>query len=258
MKNRREDLVRHLRHRFNALLAVSFFSWLTMAGVLLYVWLHGHVLGLDSLLWFVSGFSISMLQLVFLVVIATKLHSTMKVRSSLLTNLEYESEHDPLTGLINRRGFDICIKHALFVARRQEKPLSLLYLDLDGFKKVNDLHGHAVGDRLLQAVSKSWASVTRNGDVLARLGGDEFVLLSSATGREAEIVAERFLEVAKANLMEGFPGLLIGVSIGISEFPRNAQDAGSLVLTADSAMLKAKALGKSCFQWASQSTTANS
>lgn len=248
LEARREDLVRDLRHRFNALLGVSLFSWATMAGLLVFVWIHGQVLGVKSFSWFIFGVFMSMLQLVFLVFVAFRLHSTMKVRSSLLSNLEYASEHDSLTGLINRRGFEFYLKESLLMASRQRHSLTLLYLDLDGFKQVNDSHGHAVGDRLLRAVASNWGEVVRGGDILARLGGDEFVLLTSAIGSEVEALSERLISVAKASRMDEISDLQIGVSIGVAEFPLDGKDATSLVLAADSAMLDAKGLGKSCFQ----------
>ena len=255
MKASQEDLVRDLRHRFNALLGVSLFSWVTMAGVLVFVWLHGQILGVNSFAWFVLVIFMSTLQLVFLVFVAHRLHSTMKVRSNLLSNLEYESGHDVLTGLVNRRGFDFSLKEALLIAAHQKKSLTLLYLDLDGFKKVNDSLGHAAGDHLLKTIASSWSKNVRSGDILARLGGDEFVLLTSGGGREAEALAERLLNAANASLLDGFPDVHVGVSIGISEFPRDGKDANSLILAADSAMLNAKSLGKSRFQWAIEKST---
>ena len=134
------------------------------------------------------------------------------------------------------------------MASRQRHSLTLLYLDLDGFKQVNDSHGHAVGDRLLRAVASNWGEVVRGGDILARLGGDEFVLLTSAIGSEVEALSERLISVAKASRMDEISDLQIGVSIGVAEFPLDGKDATSLVLAADSAMLDAKGLGKSCFQ----------
>ena len=250
MKARREHLVRDLRHRFNALLVVSLVSWMSMVGMLVFLWLDGQTLKVGGVSWFVPGILTSLTQLVLLIFVAVKLHSTMAARSSLMSTLEYASEHDLLTGLVNRRGFEFSLNDALYLAVRQRRPLSLLYLDLDGFKRVNDIHSHAVGDHLLRAVASSWRESVRDGDVLARLGGDEFVLLTHATGADVEALSERLLGVATANLMADFPELRIGVSIGIAEFPRDAKDANGLILAADSAMLNAKNSGRSCFKWA--------
>lgn len=250
MQISQESLVRHLRHQFNALLGVSLFSWATMAGLLIFIWLHGQALGVKSFACFVLGACLSSVQLFFLVLVAVRMHRTMKTRSKLLSSLEYESGHDVLTGVLNRRGFDLSLRQAMSAAGHQKKSLTLLYLDLDGFKQVNDLHSHAVGDRLLRVVANKWSRTIRGGDLLARLGGDEFALITGATGAEVEALCERLLGVAKASLLEEFPALQIGVSIGVAEFPRDGRQADELVLAADSAMLVAKALGKSCFQWA--------
>lgn len=221
-----------------------------MTGILLFLWLHGQNLKVGQFSWFAPGAMVSLLQLILLIYFASKLHSTMKARSSLMSTLEYASEHDLLTGLINRRGFEFALNDALHLAARQRRTLSLLYLDLDGFKQVNDIHSHAVGDHLLRVVAEIWSQSVRDKDVLARLGGDEFVLLTHATGTEVETLSERLLSVATASLMAEFPQLRIGVSIGVAEFPRDGKDAGSLILSADAAMLRAKESGKSCYKWA--------
>jgi diguanylate cyclase (GGDEF)-like protein len=223
---------------------------MTMTGILLFLWMQGQNLKLGHLSWLAPGVMVSIVQLVFLIFFASRLHGTMKARSSLMSILEYASEHDVLTGLINRRGFEFALNDALHLAARQRRVLSLLYLDLDGFKQVNDIHSHAVGDHLLSVVAKIWSESVRDGDVLARLGGDEFVLLTHATGAEVETLSERLLSVATASLVAEFPDLRIGVSIGVAEFPRDGKDTGSLLLSADSAMLRAKDSGKSCYKWA--------
>lgn len=248
MKVRREDLVRHLRHRFNTLLGVSLFSWLTMSGLMLFIWRHAQSLEIESSAWFVMGLLISVGHVLFLLFVAVRLQRTMEVRSRLLCNLEYESEHDSLTGLLNRRAFEWSLNEILRADGRQKGAFTLLYLDLDGFKQVNDVHGHAVGDELLKMLAGNWGRAIRGDDRLARLGGDEFVMLTRSTGTEVEQISERLLNVARTSLLSGFPDLKLGVSIGIAEFPRDGRDAASLVLAADSAMLKAKASGKARFQ----------
>lgn len=247
---RREDLVRHLRHRFNALLGVCLVCWMTMSGLLLFIGLHGQVMHIRPHLWWAIGATVSVLQLIALVIIALRLRTTMKVRSKLLVNLEYESGHDPLTGLFNRRAFELYLEEVMDVASRQKQAFSLLYLDLDGFKQINDRHGHASGDALLKTVAANWSRAVREGDVLARLGGDEFVMLSHSTQEEVEVVCRRLLDIGGQALPDGISSHGLGVSIGIAEFPRDGQDAAGLILAADTAMLAAKALGKSRFQWA--------
>lgn len=252
MKSSREHLLRDLRHRFSALLIVSLISWMTMVGMLVFFWWDGLNLKVRGVSWLVLGLLVSAAQLTLLITVAVKLCSTMEARSSLMSTLEYASEHDCLTGLVNRRGFEFSLSNAIYVAARQKKSLSLLYLDLDGFKLVNDLYGHAVGDILLGAVATSWRESTRDGDILARLGGDEFVMLTHATGSDVEALCQRLLSVATVKIMKDFPELRIGVSIGAAEFPRDAKDGSSLIRAADSAMLSAKSLGRSCFTWATK------
>jgi diguanylate cyclase (GGDEF)-like protein len=113
--------------------------------------------------------------------------------------------HDALTGLANRRGFEQVIQKVLAVCDRSETPVSLLYFDLDGFKLINDLHGHKEGDRALVEFSRLLTQAFRSSDVVARLGGDEFiVVLTGAGAKDLQLVVDRFAEaVAKHNAEPG-------------------------------------------------------
>ena len=239
-----QQLVRHLRHRFAALLAVSCCAWLGMAAMLVFVWWHRARLGIASYLGFAAGVVLSLTLLLCLVVIAVRLRGIMQVRSRLLSRLEHASGHDELTGLLNRRGFDAAL--ARLLAGRHA--FTLLYLDLDGFKQVNDGHGHELGDQVLRAVAQGWERTLRAGDVLARLGGDEFVLITQASGTQVDALCERLIAVAGLALAEELPGLRIGVSIGIAACPGQGCEARRLLASADRAMLSAKAQGKSRYQ----------
>jgi diguanylate cyclase (GGDEF)-like protein/PAS domain S-box-containing protein len=154
------------------------------------------------------------------------------------------AHHDSLTGLPNRVLFDDRLQQAIGHARRNSRPIALLYLDLDRFKAVNDTLGHAAGDELLVAVAARIRLQVRESDTVARLGGDEFiVILPDVPGLQ---VAERIASKIAAALSTPFPlgspprEADIGTSIGIAMFPDDGGDAPSLVKAADAAMYRAK------------------
>ena len=158
----------------------------------------------------------------------------------------FESLNDPLTGLPNRRLLMDRLSFLLEKARRDGDMIALLYMDLDGFKLVNDSLGHPTGDALLVQVADCLRSWVRENDVLARLGGDEFmVILDKLPNREdATLVAENLLDaISNPFHVEGHD-LAIGASIGICIFPDNASDADEMMRKADSAMYAAKREGK--------------
>ena len=162
--------------------------------------------------------------------------------------LQFQALNDALTGLPNRRLLGDRLDRVLAVARRESRIVALLYIDLDGFKLVNDSLGHSIGDALLARVATRLQTRVRESDTLARLGGDEFtVVLGSLHAREeAALVANKLLEVlASPFSIEGHE-LTIGASIGISIFPDSAQDAADLMQQADSAMYASKRDGKNC------------
>jgi diguanylate cyclase (GGDEF)-like protein/PAS domain S-box-containing protein len=158
----------------------------------------------------------------------------------------FESIHDPLTGLPNRRILGDEVESLLAKAAFESTMVAMLYIDLDGFKLVNDSLGHSVGDALLVQVANCLRSWIRDGDLLARLGGDEFVvILNRLPAREdAALMGENLLDaISDPFRVEGHE-LSIGASIGISLFPENAGNAGELMRQADSAMYAAKREGK--------------
>ncbi|MGA3373808.1 MAG: EAL domain-containing protein [Terracidiphilus sp.] len=158
----------------------------------------------------------------------------------------HESLNDPLTGLPNRRCLMNELAGLVEKARRESGSFALLYIDLDGFKLVNDSLGHAVGDALLVQVAASLRSWVRGGDFLARLGGDEFlVILDRLQAREdAALVAKHLLDAIAIPFHVKGHDLAIGASIGISVFPSDATGAEELMQQADSAMYAAKREGK--------------
>ncbi|WP_291992211.1 EAL domain-containing protein [Candidatus Accumulibacter sp. ACC003] len=161
------------------------------------------------------------------------------------SHVSYLAEYDPLTGLVNRQHFQNGLDQALASARRLAHDGALLYLDLDGFKYVNDLSGHQAGDALLRVVADEVRSVARASDLLGRLGGDELGILLHECDREGAIqVAEKI----NARLAEiKFPGLAanhrVSASIGIVVFSEALMDVKQLLANADIAMYQAKSKG---------------
>jgi diguanylate cyclase (GGDEF)-like protein len=160
--------------------------------------------------------------------------------------LQRQALTDELTGLANRRLLSDRLAHSLAIAQREQRILALLYIDLDGFKPVNDRLGHAVGDLLLTQVAKRLRSRVRQADTLARLGGDEFtiVLTTMHTAKEAEMVAASLLESLSEVFIVAGHEIVLGASIGISLFPQDGADPVALLQQADSAMYAAKSNGK--------------
>jgi diguanylate cyclase (GGDEF)-like protein/hemerythrin-like metal-binding protein len=166
--------------------------------------------------------------------------------------LTYLAYSDPLTGVPNRALFADRLHQALLAARRSGSVFAVLMVDLDGFKAVNDAHGHDVGDTVLQLVVQRFQRCVRDADTLARLGGDEFAVLLPRLDdpRSASVVAQRLLDALKEPLDLRTYGIAIGASVGIATYPEHAVSADALVTAADTALLCAKRAGKNQFQWA--------
>jgi diguanylate cyclase (GGDEF)-like protein len=169
----------------------------------------------------------------------------------LLDEMTHQALHDQLTGLANRLQFTEQLRAAIDRARAEIHPVTLLYIDLDGFKPVNDEFGHDVGDQLLVAVAKRLAACTRADDTVARLGGDEFAVLidSQTAAGDAEEVSGRLAAALNRPFMIDGHHLQIGGSIGRAVFPIDADDPDRLLRCADAAMFgvkrstRARALG---------------
>lgn len=156
------------------------------------------------------------------------------------------AQHDALTDLPNRMLLNDRLSQAISLARRHGNRVAVLFLDLDRFKRVNDLLGHAFGDKLLQEVGKRLTATVRGSDTVSRLGGDEFVVVLSELGhaRNAARYAEKIHAALSAPSAVARHELLVNVSIGISIFPDDGQDAETLVRCADAAMYCAKLNGR--------------
>jgi len=157
--------------------------------------------------------------------------------------------HDPLTGLHNRREFSAILERHLSRAKRYDGYGALLWMDLDGFKEINDGLGHKVGDELLASLAHRMKSTVRDSDVLARLGGDEFAILyPNVDGTQAEIAATRLLEAIRQHtaVIQG-QSIRTTASMGIVLFPDHGMDATELLMEADMAMYRAKERGRNRF-----------
>jgi diguanylate cyclase (GGDEF)-like protein len=160
--------------------------------------------------------------------------------------LEFQANHDALTGLATRNLLMDRLNQAIAHATRDKQLLSLLFIDLDNFKAVNDNYGHNTGDRLIQETAKKIQSVIRKGDTVARFGGDEFVVLLFAPENEeyvSNVVQRISQQVAESYSHQG-QTLTIGSSIGIAMFPEDGLTAEKLMMNSDRAMYRAKASNK--------------
>ncbi len=159
------------------------------------------------------------------------------------------ASHDPLTGLPNRRLFQDRLEQTVARAHRRKSGVAVLYLDLDGFKDVNDTLGHDVGDELLAAAARRLVEQVRAEDTVARLGGDEFgvILADVAQWEDAGLVAEKLGEAIDAPFSLRGRNVLVGVSIGIALYPEDARLSDGLMKAADVAMYRVKQAGKGTF-----------
>ncbi|WP_326540373.1 sensor domain-containing protein [Pseudorhodoferax sp.] len=157
--------------------------------------------------------------------------------------------HDPLTGLANRHLLETVLSRLLLQMPRSERRLALLFLDLDGFKAINDRLGHLAGDALLKAVAGRLSALVRGGDCVARLGGDEFVVAldNPANADEALQVGRRIVEALNAPFEIGaHKDVRVGVSVGIAHHGAQCAGVAELLRQADAAMYAAKSAGKAC------------
>jgi diguanylate cyclase (GGDEF)-like protein len=152
--------------------------------------------------------------------------------------LELRSERDPLTGLLNRRGFEKAARVELERARRHHRPIALAFLDIDDFKRINDQKGHAAGDRILQLVGTTLMG-GRKFDLVARIGGDEFVVLMPETSeRGARVAVERIRRSFHASA--GSLGVSTGFTTGVAAFSRAPRHVAALLAEADRLLFQGK------------------
>lgn len=174
----------------------------------------------------------------------------MSVVRHLHQQLEFQAVTDPLTGLLNRRGFYQTVENLLLRGERSDSSWVLLYLDLDGFKRVNDSLGHDAGDRVLRWVSEQLKACLRPFDILARMGGDEFTaLLDLEFPEQAAKIAEKLIErVSVCQQIEGLD-IVLGASIGIATYPDCGRNLDGLLRASDIAMYEAKRAGRQQYRF---------
>lgn len=174
----------------------------------------------------------------------------LKIQENYLRQLAY---HDPLTGLSNRKFFTEQLYECLKWSQSNNFMLALLFIDLDGFKSVNDSLGHEMGDHLLVIIAQRLSNALRVSDIISRLGGDEFtvILQSIANVQIPATVAEKLLSVITEPIILDGHVINVSASIGISIYPINADNSETLIKQADTAMYQAKHLGKNRYEFSS-------
>jgi diguanylate cyclase (GGDEF)-like protein len=170
----------------------------------------------------------------------------LRERRQLTARIERDANHDSLTQLPNRRFFERWLAYTLAQARRNGAHVALLFIDLDGFKAVNDRYGHKAGDSLLAEVAHRFRRIVRGSDLLVRLGGDEFALIApnARDGRELAQLAQRLLSALADPSEPPLTDPPLGASIGVAFFPEDALDLSGLIAAADEAMYTAKRAGR--------------
>jgi diguanylate cyclase (GGDEF)-like protein len=163
--------------------------------------------------------------------------------------IKNQADHDPLTNLPSRRLMGDRIQQAIYSAKRHNKSMSVMFLDLDGFKQVNDSFGHNVGDYILKEVAKRLSHVLRKSDTVIRLGGDEFLVINTDIRESKDAIphiANKIIESISSQYVYEKNIININVSIGISLFSEN-KPPQQYIKEADKAMYKAKDIGKGTY-----------
>ncbi|MBN2865388.1 MAG: EAL domain-containing protein [Thiotrichales bacterium] len=164
--------------------------------------------------------------------------------------LAFLAHHDPLTGLMNRTLLHSRLEHAMQLCKREETLVAVCFIDLDDFKYINDRYGHAMGDRVLIEIASRLKKRVREEDSLSRIGGDEFVVVIESLPDEqtAQIIFNDFLQVFEAPIVIDKTEFSLSISMGISFFPQHGTTIDRLNRNADTAMYRAKQMGKNAFQ----------
>ncbi|OGP90434.1 MAG: hypothetical protein A2031_06545 [Deltaproteobacteria bacterium RBG_19FT_COMBO_43_11] len=165
--------------------------------------------------------------------------------------IRHQASHDPLTGLANRILFYDRMQMAFSLAKRNQKMVALIILDLDHFKEINDTHGHMAGDDLLKAVSGRLSNMVRSSDTIARYGGDEFTLIMPhlSSEKDAEVIARKIITAFNKPFRLDLGEITVTASIGLVTYPLHGQDIDTLISKADNAMYRAKAMGRNRYCW---------
>ena len=175
-----------------------------------------------------------------------RLYLEIRNRRKLEKQMKYMATHDDLTGLANRVLLKDRLNTAITFHQRQSLLLAVLFIDLDGFKNINDNYGHDVGDELLVEIANRLKGCVRESDTVVRFGGDEFVLLLTGLHNqdEAAYIADKVLKIIQQPVPLSAVNVTIGCSIGIAMYPDDGDSDNELLKVADSLMYNAKAAGK--------------
>ncbi len=216
--------------------------------------------------WLALLIVVMTLAILAIALITSVLDARMEARTSVLASSLAEANRelselalqDSLTKLPNRILLEDRLNHALSLAKRESTVFALMFMDLDGFKGINDAYGHNVGDRLLIDVAARLRELLRVQDTVARLGGDEFVLLLEQTDPEgAASVANKLVHVISHPYIVGPHELRVSASVGIAIYPNDGENAKSLMTNADAAMYHAKRSGRNAYCFFEASMNAN-
>jgi len=177
-------------------------------------------------------------------------HDVSETRS-LALKMIHLTQHDSLTGLPNRSQLHAHIDRAIAVANRRHQRAALLFIDIDQFKQINELHGHAAGDRVLQALVNRIQGCLPRDELLSRYGGDEFVVVLSQVENVGEVASlcQTLISECEQTRVEDLPELALHASIGVSIYPDDAQQPESLLLNAETALVAAKTQGQHGFRF---------
>jgi diguanylate cyclase (GGDEF)-like protein len=206
---------------------------------------HGEMLGIASVLFDAPPSSIDSNAVLERMSAVADQAATALENARLLGRAQHHATHDELTGLPNRVLFEHSVERSLAASRRNDESVALLFVDLDGFKAVNDEFGHDAGDVLLVEVARRMSGCLRAEDVVARLGGDEFtVMLPGADIKRATEVAERLRDALDEPIVLLHGRVTISACVGIAVAPDDASEFKPLLRAADGAMYEAKRLGR--------------
>lgn len=197
---------------------------------------------------------ILLLLVIIIIVIAFIINASRNITRNLenaYKDLAFNANHDVLTGLANRRLFNELLIQAIHTAKRDNIVCAILYIDLDDFKKVNDVFGHKAGDHLLVATAERIKSSVRESDAIARIGGDEFIVLLHGINDNDDIkaTAQKIMESLKQPILVNENTVQVSASIGIAVIPNDGADSDVLMSRADLALYGCKNQGRNAFQF---------